>query len=155
MGLIDAIQYHCSELSERAGIAIRVLAQDIPVQLGERVKEQCFLGFREALTNAIKHANASRIDVILEVLASESLNLQIVDDGVGFDTVRSFDSPAGLGLSMIGERAESIGGSAQILSIPGKGTTVMITAPLERRILPQPKIRRDPRRERRNKGAVE
>jgi signal transduction histidine kinase len=131
MSLTEAIQYHCSELSERAGIPIRVLAQDVPVPLGERVKEQCFLSFREALSNAIKHANASRIDVVLEALASESLNLRIADDGVGFDTVRMFNSPAGLGLSMIGERVESIGGSAQILSTPGKGTTVTITVPLE------------------------
>jgi NarL family two-component system sensor histidine kinase LiaS len=95
------------------------------------VKEQCFLSLREALTNTVKHAKASRIDVALEVLASESLNLRITDDGVGFNTARMFDLPAGLGLSMISERAESIGGSAQILSTPGKGTTVTITVPLE------------------------
>jgi signal transduction histidine kinase len=130
MGLIEAIQYACGELSERAGISVHVLAQDVPVQLEERVKEQCFLSFREALTNAIKHANASRIDVVLEAPASESLKLRIADDGVGFDTARLFSLPAGLGLSMIGERAESIGGSAQILSTPGTGTTVIITVPL-------------------------
>lgn len=130
MGLIEAIQYYCGELSERAGIGVHVVAQDVPVQLGERVKEQCFLSFREALTNAIKHAHASRIDVVLEAPASESLKLRIADDGVGFDTARKFNLPAGLGLSMIGERAESIGGSAQILSTPGMGTTVIITLPL-------------------------
>jgi signal transduction histidine kinase len=107
------------------------LAPEVPVQLGERVKEQCFLGLREALTNAIKHAKAARIDVALEALASESLNLRIADDGVGFDTARVFDAPTGLGLSMIGERAESVGGGAQIRSTPGEGTTVTITIPLE------------------------
>ncbi len=130
MGLIEAIQYYCGELSEGAGITIRVVAQEVSVQLEERVKEQCFLSFREALSNAVKHANASRIDVILEVLASESLSLRIADDGIGFDTARMFNTPSGLGLSMIDERAESIGGSAQILSTPGQGTTVTITAPL-------------------------
>ncbi len=131
MGLIEAIRYYCSELSERAGIPVRVLGREVPVQLGERVKEQCFLSFREAFNNSIKHAKASRIDVILEAAAAESLNLRIADDGVGFDTVRVFNSPSGLGLSMIRERAESIGGNAQILSKPGKGTTVTITIPLE------------------------
>jgi PAS domain S-box-containing protein len=130
MGLFEAIKYYCNELSERTGITLHVLTQETPVQLGERVKEQCFLSFREALSNAIKHANGSRIDVVLEALASESLKLRIADDGVGFDTSQMFNSPAGLGLSMIGERAESIGGSAQILSTPGKGTTVLITVPL-------------------------
>ena len=131
MGLIGAIRYYCSELSERTGITVHVLSQEVPVQPEERVKEQCFLIFREALTNAIKHAKASRIDVVLEAVTSESLILRIADDGVGFDSVQALSSPAGLGLSMLRERAESIGGSARILSAPGKGTTVMITVPLE------------------------
>jgi PAS domain S-box-containing protein len=130
MSLIEAIQYHCSELSERTGITIHVLAPEVTVAVGERVKEQCFLSVREALTNAIKHANASRIDVVLETLGSESLYLRVADDGVGFDTVRMFNSPTGLGLAMVSERAESIGGHARILSTPGKGTRVLITVPL-------------------------
>jgi signal transduction histidine kinase len=149
MGLFEAIQYYCSDLSERTGIAIHVLAQETPVQLGERVKEQCFLSFREALTNAIKHANGSRIDIVLEALASESLKLLIADDGVGFDTDRSFNSPTGLGLSMISERAKSIGGRAQILSTPGKGTTVLITVP------PGPEITPMQDTPRSGKGAAE
>lgn len=131
MGLIEAIRYHCSELSERGGIPVHFVAQKLPVPVGERLKEQCFLSFREVLGNAIKHANASRIDVALEVLGAESLKLQIADDGVGFDPVRMFNSPVGLGLAMIGERAESIGGRAEIRSILGMGTRVTITVPLE------------------------
>jgi two-component system NarL family sensor kinase len=130
MGLTEAIRYYCSELSERAGVNVRVLAQAFPEEPDARVREQCFLGFREALTNAIKHANASRIDVVLESPAPDSLTLRIADDGAGFDTEQTFSSPSGLGLSMIRERAESIGGDAQILSTPGKGTAVTITVPL-------------------------
>ncbi|MEA3275176.1 MAG: ATP-binding protein [Pseudomonadota bacterium] len=90
---------------------------------------QCFLSLREASTNAIEHANASRIDVVLESPASDSLTPRFADDGAGFDTKQTFSSPAGLGPSMIRERAESIRGSAQILSTPGKGTRATITVP--------------------------
>ena len=137
MGLIEAIRYYCGELSERTGTSIYVLAPEAPVQLGEREKEQCFLSFREALTNAVTHAKASRIDVVLETAATASLQLQIIDDGVGFDRVRTFKAPSGLGLSMISERAESIGGSARIRSAPGDGTTVTIGIPLDSHDVPE------------------
>jgi len=130
MGLIDAIRYYCTELAERAAIDVHFIAQDLSVELGQRAKEQCFLVVREALSNAVKYASASRIDVMLEVFASETLTLRIADDGVGFDPARELKSPAGLGLSMMRERAESIGGNTSIDSAPGHGTTVTISVPL-------------------------
>jgi signal transduction histidine kinase len=129
MELTEAIQYYCSELSERTGISIRVAKKKFVADPGARVREQCFLSFREALSNAIKHGKASRIDVVLRSTASDSLVLKVTDDGIGFDTERTFSAPSGLGLSMIRERAESIGGSAEIRSMPGKGTRVKITVP--------------------------
>jgi len=130
MGLIDAVRYYCGELAERAEIDVRFIAQDLSVELGQRVKEQCFLVVREALTNAVKHASASRIDVMLEVFASETLTLRIADDGVGFDPKLELNSPGGLGLSMMSERADSIGGNTSIHSAPDLGTTVTISVPL-------------------------
>ena len=128
--LEDAISYHCSEQSARSGLTIYVSGHVETFLLAERVKEQCFLIFREALNNAVKHAKASRIDVTIETLMSETLSLKIDDDGVGFDTEEAFCKPSGLGLSMIAERAESVGGHAKIRSIPGEGTRVTITVPL-------------------------
>lgn len=128
--LKDAISYHCSEQSARSGLIIHVSANEETFLLEERVKEQCFLGFREALNNAVKHAAATCIDVTLETLVSGSLALRINDDGVGFDSGQVFCRPSGLGLSMISERAESVGGHAEIHSTPGEGTAVTITVPL-------------------------
>lgn len=128
--LKDAISYHCSEQSVRSGLIIHVSANEETFLLEERVKEQCFLSFREALNNAVKHAAATCIDVTLETLVSGSLALRINDDGVGFDTGEAFCLPCGLGLSMIAERAESVGGHAEIHSTPGEGAAVTITVPL-------------------------
>jgi signal transduction histidine kinase len=128
--LLDAVRFHCSETSARAAIPIRVQASEAPFDLDERVKEQCFLVFREALSNAVRHAQASRIDVTLELPSPQRLRLAISDDGVGFDTHAAFQRPAGLGLCTMRERAESVLGHARIHSAPGKGTQVRISIPL-------------------------
>jgi len=136
MPLIDAIRFHCRETSARAGIEVLVRSPDDRFCLDDRVKEQCFFGFREALANAIRHAKANRIDVVLETPLPRRLTLRIIDDGVGFDPHKAFRRPAGLGLSMIQERAASVGGQAEILSTPGSGTCVTIAVPLTREAVP-------------------
>jgi PAS domain S-box-containing protein len=128
--LLDAVRFHCSETGARAGVSIRVVADDLSFHLDDRAKEQCFLGFREALSNAIRHGNASQVDVIFAIPSPGRLTLSIVDDGVGFDTAGAFRKPTGLGLCMIRERAESVLGHARIHSIPGHGTRVQICVPL-------------------------
>jgi PAS domain S-box-containing protein len=136
--LLDAIRFHCSETSARAGLAISVLADEVRFDLDERVKEQCFLSIREALSNAIRHAKASRVDVIFDIPSPGRLSIAIIDDGVGFDTHGAFKRPSGLGLCMIRERAESVFGHAHIRSTPGKGTQVRISVPLAKEATPCP-----------------
>jgi signal transduction histidine kinase len=130
MQLQEAIEYHCSELSAQTGITLHVVGNDESLLLDDRVKEQCFLSFREALNNALTHAKAIQIDVTLGVLDSDLLTVRIADNGVGFNPRQKSIAPSGLGLSMMFERAESVGGYAEIHSEPDEGTTVSITVPL-------------------------
>jgi PAS domain S-box-containing protein len=136
--LVDAVRLHCSEIAQRSGSSIRVDADESPVTLEDRVKEQCFLAFREALSNALRHAQASRILVVLRVRPQDRLTLVVIDDGVGFDTRQTFERPAGLGLCMIRERAEGVLGCARIRSTRGRGTQVRISVPLSREAMPCP-----------------
>ncbi|MFZ0788878.1 MAG: sensor histidine kinase, partial [Chromatiaceae bacterium] len=136
--LLDAVRLHCSEIAQRSGSSILVHADEAPMVLEERVKEQCFLAFREALSNALRHARASRILVVLRVRPRDRLTLVVIDDGVGFDTRQTFERPSGLGLCMIRERAESVLGCACIRSTPGSGTQVRINVPLFREATPCP-----------------
>jgi signal transduction histidine kinase len=130
LSLLDAIRHQCTETTQRTGIRIQVCAGDHPFSLDEQVKEQCFLAFREALSNAVRHAAANRIDVVLRVRTNDRLTLAISDDGVGFDTRRTHVRPAGLGLCMISERAAGVFGRACVRSTPSKGTIVRICVPL-------------------------
>lgn len=129
LDLMDAISYHCREQSKRTDVRIQAVEYQEPLRLEERVKAQCFLCFREAINNALKHAAATRIDVTLEKQESGSLALRVEDDGVGFDSEEVFSLPTGLGLAMISERAESVGGYAEIHSMPGQGTSITIMVP--------------------------
>jgi signal transduction histidine kinase len=129
MGLEEAIKYHCSELSLHNEIHFHISSNNHNLELNEINKEQCFLSFREALNNTIKHAQATRVDITMKTLASDLFSIQIRDNGVGFHTDHKFNLPSGLGLSMISERIQSIGGHAVIRSSPGNGTIVTLIVP--------------------------
>jgi signal transduction histidine kinase len=86
---------------------------------------------REALSNAVRHASATRTTLQIGEADGE-LRLEIADDGTGFDT----DAPAGdghHGLANIGRRAESLGGNLVLESAPGRGTRIIVTVPLPER----------------------
>jgi len=87
---------------------------------------------QEALNNVLKHAKASKVDVLLEY-GKDDVVLVIEDDGRGFNTnVKSAPKRSGQGLGIIGmrERAALLGGSLEIESTKGSGTTVIARMPL-------------------------
>ncbi|MDB5131126.1 MAG: hypothetical protein JWR02_875 [Mucilaginibacter sp.] len=83
---------------------------------------------QEVLNNIIKHSRASRIRIKLEYLGG-SLQLQVNDNGKGFDIGNLDDGQRGMGLFNIQKRAGIIGGQVDILSRPGKGTSITIIIP--------------------------
>jgi signal transduction histidine kinase len=89
--------------------------------LPSEVEDELFRIANEALTNAIKHAQARTIDV--EVAFDDaSVRVGVRDDGVGFDPATT---PRGVGLSSMRERAQRIGAVVTIATDPGTGTEVL------------------------------
>ena len=89
---------------------------------------------QECLQNVVKHAKATSARLTFGVDA-DTARLEIVDDGVGFDTFEhplGSDEMGGYGLLSMAERAEIVGGRLNIRSRPGAGTTVTATIPLPR-----------------------
>jgi signal transduction histidine kinase len=85
---------------------------------------------QEALNNAIKHARAHEILVMLDGSDSNQLCLSISDDGVGFVPGPGEETQAGgFGMKTMRERAGIFGGSLRVISAPGKGTTIEVTIP--------------------------
>jgi signal transduction histidine kinase len=85
---------------------------------------------QEALNNAQKYSQASRVDVLLERRDSNVV-LIVEDDGVGFDARKDTAAEAG-GLGLVGmrERATLVGGTLEIESRPGEGTAIFARVPV-------------------------
>ena len=84
---------------------------------------------QEAMTNAIKHAQARNLDVTLE-FEERKLRLTVADDGRGFDVAHPPASEGGLGLVGMRERATQLNGEFTVTSEPGEGTMIVFAVPL-------------------------
>jgi signal transduction histidine kinase len=82
----------------------------------------------EALSNALQHAKASRIDTTVDTRGS-AVRLVIADDGAGFDLAETLRASRRLGLTSMRERAEALGGVLHIDTAPGAGTRVTLEVP--------------------------
>jgi signal transduction histidine kinase len=127
LGLLATLSGFCAGFQEtywgiRVKTRIEISEQDMP----EYLKAPVYRIFQEAMNNAAKHSSASRIDVFLRKEA-DSIELAVEDNGVGFisEPLPSENTYSkGMGLSSMKERAELSGGHLEIISAPGKGTTI-------------------------------
>jgi signal transduction histidine kinase len=131
MDLSEAMRSHASKLAVRINAEIRVSTDRATYGfLNDRVKEHCFLIFQEVLNNAIKYSGAAQIKVRLDMVDDAWLLMEISDDGCGFSPEQILAQDKGLGLSIIKERGQRLGGTTEICSEPHKGTTVMVKVPI-------------------------
>ena len=131
LGLLPALKGYLEAQSERTGLKIRVRGN-----VGELPAETEITAFRviqEAVTNTIRHAHASRVDVTVHQMNGE-LELTIRDDGQGFDVRETMErSSTGKSLGLLGmqERVGVFDGEVKIDSAPGRPTEVKIRMPVE------------------------
>ncbi|HCH0556746.1 TPA: hypothetical protein NKO30_006881 [Pseudomonas aeruginosa] len=114
-------------LADGASPRLRLLVEGQPRALPTCVAEEAFLIGREALTNALRHAQASAIEVEIGY-GREALHLRVRDDGLGM----AADAPSGgarFGLRGMRERAARIGGTLQVWSAPQRGTEIALSIP--------------------------
>lgn len=133
LGLEAALEWLAEQLHDQHGLKIEVHRDQQSKPLGEGARVLVFRVVRELLTNVIKHAQASRVDIFI-TKEGPFLQLQVEDDGVGFptdDLGARVGKSTGFGLFSIRERLSSLGGRLEIASRPGQGTRVSITIPLE------------------------
>lgn len=95
----------------------------VDAAVSEGMAEHVLSTLREALTNVVKHARATRVDVA--VRAGDSLEVEVADDGVGLPPVRE----GGRGLTNLRQRAIALGGHVDVGAAPG-GTVLRWTVPL-------------------------
>ena len=133
LGLAAAIEWQAGEFSRRLGLRCEVDANPIDGP-SEMVATAAFRIFQEMLTNIARHAKATSVKVVLSC-AQDRLILSVSDNGVGF-TVAESDKKQSFGLLGIRERAEALGGTLQMRTSPGRGTTIAVAFPLAGGTLP-------------------
>jgi len=130
-GLEAALRWQCELFAERSGFRFTVDVYGIDDRLDAELEISLFRIAQGAITNIAKHARASNVEVMLNILQN-SVILTITDDGVGFvlNLHRDQRLKPTWGLVSMRERAQALGGNLKIISAPGKGTCVEVTVEL-------------------------
>ncbi len=133
LGLIAALKSHIHRTLEPAGIGYDFQTEALTNRLPPQIETALFRLIQEALTNIIRHAEASRVTLSIS-LRNGVIQGDVIDDGVGFDpsSIRISDQDEqGLGLLGMRERVEQFGGTLDVDSSPGSGTRIRIRLPIE------------------------
>ncbi len=130
LGLLAAARRYVSDYTKAHGLTVDLRSEGVGTQqLPSLVQTTVYRILQEGLTNVARHAQARTVDVELK-LDRGLLSLLIQDDGVGFEPRSTRGEASGLGLHGMGERAALLGGSLDIDSTPGRGTTVRANVPV-------------------------
>jgi PAS domain S-box-containing protein len=126
-GLVAALSVYLDQLQSDTGLSYQLEA-DIVAEPPEEAGVVIYRIAQEALMNVRKHARASRVRVRLSQVDDGYLT-EIGDDGVGFDPLQEEPGSGHLGLTLMRDRAEVVGGWCRITGVPGVGTTVEVWIP--------------------------
>jgi signal transduction histidine kinase len=129
-GLVAALRWCGERVAARTDLAVNVQGEEPDPRLTVLVEIALFRIAQEALTNVVKHAQATQVTVAVELPAVKpaTVRLVVADDGVGFDLARRAER-RGWGLITMTERAEAVGGRCCVESSPGAGTQVVVEVP--------------------------
>jgi PAS domain S-box-containing protein len=135
LGLADALEWLTEAFGKRTGIRSRFSASPRDIVIDRERSTALFRICQEALTNVVRHADATRVTVGLK-RTIRRVTLRISDDGRGMNEAQIRD-PRAFGLIGMRERASSWGGDVEFRGIPGRGTTVLVRIPLATRREPR------------------
>jgi PAS domain S-box-containing protein len=125
LGLEAALRQYSRSVGAKFGLAVRFKARGFTSErLPTGVETALYRVVQEAMTNVVRHARATGVDVLVEH-RGERVMVMVEDDGVGFEPER-VQRGNHFGLLGLRERAEALGGTLTVESAPGTGTTVVV-----------------------------
>lgn len=134
IGLVQAIENHCIDVTRQTGLDIDLVSTGIEDKLlNMDTKINVYRMIQEAINNVIKHAGADKVKVRL-VKSHPDIIVRIEDNGCGFEVDSRLTDAAGercMGLRSMEERARIINGSFKLQSLVDTGTRVVFTIPIE------------------------
>lgn len=127
-GLVGALHQRMAAVEGRSDVHARLLA-DETINLPFEIEETLFRISQEALNNILRHAHAANVTVFLG-REKDLVLLEVIDDGCGFDAQAV--SAGRMGLENMRARAAAVGGEFRIHSVPGHGTRLKVSVPIDR-----------------------
>jgi two-component system, NarL family, sensor histidine kinase DegS len=134
-GLQAALNVFVKEIAKLSDIELTYSAEgDTSLRLSQKIENNIFRIIQEAINNAIKYSEASRIEVSYRQTES-AVVIAVRDNGKGFDEKlvekRSVNIESGRGFFNMYERTEYVNGALEVKSEPGNGTTITLTVPIK------------------------
>ena len=129
LGLTPALRGLARRVSQMGGVEATVTAHGSERRIGDDAELAAFRIAQEALTNALKHAGANQVTIDI-MFGDAHIDLEIRDDGTGMDMESAKTHGHRQGLRGMQERAELVGGTLELQSRPGCGTTVWARLPV-------------------------
>lgn len=129
--LAQVLEWLAERMQRQHGLSVSVKADPGPIPMAQELRVALFQAVRELLFNVVKHAGTDHAALRMSRVDDDRVRIVVSDDGAGFDPARcqSDTSARGFGLFNIRERLESLGGSLDVESGPGKGTRVTLLVP--------------------------
>lgn len=127
LGLVHTVRRYCDVFKEQAGLDISVTVTGNERRLEPYLEVMLFRAIQEVLGNAARHSQATSVKVTLDI-GEDRVRVSVDDNGRGFDP-ESLEQSNSLGLKLIRERSEMLGGAFEIDSTPGKGTRINFAVP--------------------------
>jgi signal transduction histidine kinase len=141
LGLAAAVDWQITEFRRRTGIECELIESTHEIPVDDRSATALFRILQESLTNVLRHAQASRVQVQLYVEPGW-ITMTISDDGIGLPAAGRH-KPGSFGLVGVEERVKILGGTFSASSAPGKGTSVHVEIPSFATSTPAPAGRHD------------
>jgi signal transduction histidine kinase len=134
LGLVPALHEFLKQFGAETGVRVKLSAFSEVERVSEDRRTVLYRVAHEAIANIRRHARASHVEVEIQKLDG-SLRMTIKDDGKGFQQQGPLRARKDKRLGLLGmrERLEMLGGEFRIVSMPGKGTTVVAQLPLNNR----------------------
>jgi len=129
LGLSAALQLLARETQERSGITVTCSAPASVLSIDAASASTLYRVAQEAVGNAIRHSRATRVSIGISQ-GSSGIELEVGDDGIGFNTNEVERRRPGMGLFTMRERAALVGGRLTLQSLPGVGTRVVVVVPV-------------------------
>jgi two-component system, NarL family, sensor histidine kinase DegS len=128
LGLVPTIRRYADSFKEQSGAEVNLIVSGNERRLESYLEVMVFRSMQELLSNAVHQNQASVVKIQVD-LGDSQVRLSLDDNGKGFDT-DSLAKESNLGLKLIKDRVEMLGGNFDIDTAPGKGARVTLTIPL-------------------------